>query len=321
MIDCAVILAVGNPTHKSQLVYNRAHAMLPALGKPLVVRIMNPLHRAGIRQFVVVVGVNEGAVASYLNSQWVPNAQVDFVLKPNNVSIPKVLSEIARRHQQPFLLAGYNTITHSHFPVSLLTKYQEYPDSLFLGGAANTLSQSKRHFYAVTEGQVVEEIVQEPPSAGQALTLMDMAVCGGEFVQYLAEMIAETGQFYYQFMDIAAMYRQAGGATHITQTAWTLQIETDRDLLTLNKLLLEDKQDAHTLSELPSSVQVVPPVRIDPQVSVGAGARIGPYVYLERGCNIGSDAVVEHAIILQRVTIAPRATVKDMIVSTRGQIG
>jgi NDP-sugar pyrophosphorylase family protein len=68
LVSCAVVIAVGNIAHQSQLIYNRPRAMLPALGKPLVVRIMDRLYRAGIQKFMVVVGEDEGAVAAYLNT-------------------------------------------------------------------------------------------------------------------------------------------------------------------------------------------------------------------------------------------------------------
>jgi NDP-sugar pyrophosphorylase family protein len=320
LIDCAVILAVGSPAHKTQIAYNRPYAMLPALGKPLVIRIMNPLHRLGIREFIVVVGVNEGAVASYLNSQWVPDAQVDFMLKPNDVSLTKVLSQIAASYKKPFLVASYNSITHAHLPERLLKQHAESPETLILSGAATTLSQSQQHFFAEIDDSAVKRIVTTQPTTNNAVTLTDIAICGQAFVDHLAKVPAETDHFHHQFMDIAALYVQGGGMATVAHTAWVLQIETDYDLLRLNRMLFDEPQDAHTLSEVPASVQITPPVRIDPQVTVGRGAHIGPYVYLEKGCTIGPDTVVENAIILQNATVAANSTVKNVILSPRGQI-
>jgi NDP-sugar pyrophosphorylase family protein len=96
-----------------------------------------------------------------------------------------------------------------------------------------------------------------------------------------------------------------------------LQIESDYDLLTLNRLLLDDGPDTHILSELPASVQIIPPVRIDPNVSVGQGAQLGPRVYLEAGCSIGHHAIVSNAIVLQNAVIASDSQIDDSIISTR----
>src|SRR5690606_33597041 len=112
LINHAVILAVGTPSHNSRLTYNRAHAMLPALGKPLIIRIMNRLYDVGIREYTVIVGENEGAVASYLNTQWVPDAKVKFSLLFGNDSLLKLFQDIARQHRTPFLVCSYNCFTH-----------------------------------------------------------------------------------------------------------------------------------------------------------------------------------------------------------------
>lgn len=320
MIERAVILAVGNPAHHSQIAQNRPRAMFPALGKPLVVRIMNRLHRIGIREYVVVVGVNEGAVASYLNTSWVPNAKVEFVLKSNEDSVTRVLSSVARSYGKPFLVASYNSFTHSYFPESLLRQHEQSERTLILGGAPTTLSSSRQHYFAAQDAERITTISNAKPAEQAAITLTDMAACGQDFVDYLANVQVRTGTFHHQLMDIITQYVNADGAAQLAETAWILQVETDHDLLTLNKLLLDEGQDNHILSELPYTVQVIPPVRIDPQVSVGQGAKIGPHVYLERGCIVGHEALVQNAIILQQAKVPPKATVSGAIMTSHGRV-
>ncbi len=321
LIERAVILAIGSPNHRSLLTYNRTHAMLPALGKPLVARAMDRLHRAGIREFTIVIGENEGAVAAYLNAQWVPNAKVDFLLKSSTDSLHSLLSQVARNYGKPFIVCSYNSFTHTNFPESLIRQHNDYQNQLVLGGATNTLSKSQQHYFAMMDGQKVREITQAAPIDQSGFTLTDLAVCGKDFVQYLAEPpTSQNGAFNWQFMDIAKRYIHTGGSAVVTETSWILQIEADRDLLTLNKHLLNEGQDNHILSEIPYTVQIIPPVRVDPQVSVGQGAKIGPHVYLERGCSIGHEVVLRNAIILEKAVVPARKTVYDTIISTRGPI-
>jgi NDP-sugar pyrophosphorylase family protein len=321
VIERAVILAIGSPNYRSMLTYNRAHAMLPALGKPLVARVMDRLHRAGIREYTIVVGENEGAVAAYLNTQWVPNAKIDFVLKSGPSSLLDILMTVAHRDSRPFMLASYNSYTHHHFPESLLRQHGDFERELILSGATNTLSKSPSHYYAVMDGQRVRDVTQNPQSEQTIFTLTDMAVCGSSFVQFLSDMQGSpSGSFDWELMDIARHYIQSGGVAVVTETNWILQIEADRDLLTLNKLLLNEGHDSHILSELPYTVQIIPPVRIDPQVSVGQGVKIGPHVYLERGCSIAHGVVLRNTIVLERATVPARKAVYDTIISTRGPI-
>ena len=110
MIDSAVILGISSPAIDSQLREQRPRAMLPALGKPMVVRVMDRLYRAGIRRYKVIVGINEGPIASYINNKWMPDAHVEFILKSTQ-SLGFLMSQIARKADKPFLLLGYNSFT------------------------------------------------------------------------------------------------------------------------------------------------------------------------------------------------------------------
>ncbi len=320
MINHAVVVAVGNAAHQSKLIYNRPRAMLPALGRPLVVRVMDRLLRAGIEQYTVIVGEKEGGVAAYLDAHWVANAAVEFVIQSSKHTLAQTLSEIAQRQTAPFMLTSYNCFTHLNFADRLCRRFMNTPGTaLLLTGAGASLSCSSLTRYAMVNESVVTEISVKQNA--QALILTDLAMCGEAFIQYLISLpTTEGGLLCNDLPGIYERYVSGGGAASIVPTSWSLQIDHDPDLLTLNHHLLDEEQDAHILSEMSPTVQIIPPVRIDPQVSVGQYARIGPYAYLESGCSIGEGAVIENAMILGKVMVRAGETVKDAVVATRAHI-
>lgn len=317
-VQCAVVLAVGSPSHHSQLTYNRPQTMLPALGKPLTVRIMDRLYRSGFNHFIVVIGENEGAITTYLGSQWWPNVKVEFVLKSNSTSFSKTLSNVARQYRKPFLITTYNAFTHHSFPDVLLRHHQKYPKALIASGASTTLSKSPHHFFAASDNRQITSISVDASSLSSSLLLNDMAICGQDFVDYLVEHKASP--YPNQLGGLFQDYIQQNGLAYIVESSWLLQIESDADLLTLNKYLLDEGHDAHILSEISDTIQIIPPVRIDPQVSIGQGARIGPYVYLESGCSVGYEATIRNALVFQKAVISSRETISGCIISTRIRI-
>lgn len=322
MVKHAVILAVGNPDHHSRLIYNRAHAMLPALGKPLVVRIMDRLYRIGIRKYTVVVGASEGAVAAYLNTHWMPDVAIEFVLKTANDSLLKLLRNIAQKHASPFILCSYNSFTHTHFPERLIKQYEAHPESLVFSAAESTLSKSGQLQYAILDGHNIKALTRIPQPNQRTMTLTDFTVCGTQVIAYLHQPPPQNlkGEFGWQLAEIARHFLESGGSGIVATASWILQVQTDYDLIILNKHLLDEGVDAHILSELPYTVQVIPPVRIDPQVSVGQGSKIGPHVYLERGCSIGCDVIISNSIVLEESTVPSNKTVFDTIISPRGPV-
>lgn len=323
MINKAVIIAVGNPHHRSQLTYNRVHAMLPALGKPLVVRIMNRLYRIGIREYVVIVGHQEGTVASYLSNSWMPDVKINFRLLYGHETLTSILKQITTQDKSPFMLCAYNCFTQSRFPESLAQQYEEGNIHLVLSAATGTLSNSPQQYYAEMTDYIVKAIDRADARGKSAHALVNLAMCRGEFNQFIADIDPESlgkNAMGWGFLDLAQKYVSQGGKTSMAETAWALQIETDRDLLTLNRHLLDEGNDSHLLSEVPYTVQITPPVRIDPQVSIGQGARIGPHVYLEKGCSIGRDSVLRNTIVMSKANVPADRNVSDTIITTRGPI-
>lgn len=318
----AVILATGHPAHKSQLAQDRPRAMLPALGKPMVVRVMEQFYRAGIRHYILILGLNEGGVASYLSRQWVPDATFEIILQTENDDLLTSLIQIAKKRNEPFLFASYNSFTHERFAISLLRLQEENPSNLILTGAKSALSLPNQAYYANTEGQKIFKISLQKPESAQHATLLDYASCGQSFITYLTALQRDPKETFGQnFLEIVEDYLTTPhAAVTLGETSWILRIESDSHLLMLNRKLLEDSNDSHILSELPFSVKIIPPVRIDPLVSVGEGATIGPNVYLEKGASVGYGATVSNALILGRGVVSANTRVENAIVSIRGAI-
>jgi NDP-sugar pyrophosphorylase family protein len=295
--------------------------MLPALGKPFVVRIMDRLRRIGVNQFVVVVGVDEGALASFLNTQWYPDVKVEFKLRAGGESLATILSEIVQEYPEPFIVTTYTSFAQANFPERLLNTFEKDGlDDLLLSVAPTTLSNVNPDAfeYALVEGERVVTIVRERPRGVPVMFLGEMAVGGPGFIEYLAK--SSYLPFTNQLTDVFRGYMTYGGAAYAAEAAWLLPVKADIDLLTLNRHLLDEDQDAHILSEIHPSVRIVPPVRVDPSVSIGQGAKIGPHVYLESNSSVGQGASLSNTMVLQNVVIPAGAVVQDVIVSSRAHI-
>ncbi len=319
-IEYAVVLAIASPSHVSGLTKSRPHAMLPALGKPLVVRVMNQLLQHNIKKFIVVVGINEGSVASYLNTNWVPNVELEFVLKSDYESLSSTLAQIARKLDQAFFLVNYNTFTQPQFISTAINMAENDTNSLILAGTNSTLSQSNHHAFATTNNNSVTGISSAPPDdLSSSMLIANMAICGMSFVQFLKDlpMRVGTGSLHQQLIDILHVYAQTPDQqVTLGRTAWILHVNSDQDLMLLNYQLLEEGRDAHILSELHPSVHINYPVRIDPGVSIGQHAEIGPHVYLENGASIGTGAKIRRSIVLDRASIPPKSDVEDVVVAS-----
>lgn len=316
MIDSAVILAIGQPTHQTTLTQQRPRAMLPALGKPMVVRVMDRLYQAGIRDYIVLLGMDEGPVAAYLNRQWMPDANVTFEINTEGASLASLLAKVARQLDNPFMIAAYNSFMYERFVQSLVLMHDDHPEDLIVTGAHLSLSPDAKNYYAVADDLLIQSVTTEKPGE-KHFVLGNHVIVGKHMVAQLAQASDAALRDYGSNLGqlVTHYLTQPDAKARIGETSWLLRIESDAHLLTLNKRLLEDSNDAHILSELPYTVKLIPPVRIDPQVSVGQGVILGPHVYVERNASIGYGAKLSNTIVLEGSSIRSDSEVSDSIVA------
>ncbi len=311
MIEQAVILATGYGVRLGSLIKDRPKAMLPVLGKPIVIRVMDRLREAGIRNFIVVVGEHEGEVASYLNTSWVPDAKIQIALQPDVRGPVDALGCASGYLTGPFILASCDVLTpYGHIP-ALIKHFNSTKADMTLSlvsAAANPQLDG-----VTTNGDAITEITDKAPTGRRSLGSFPLYACSKRLLNYTS------GAARSMVGAVQSLLKADGKVNYVT-AEWYLHLNAEIDLLTINKRLLREDRDTHILSELPTSVHVTPPVRIDPQVSIAPGAKIGPNVYIESGAHVGRDAVIWDSLILRNADIADNEVVHGQIVARRARI-
>lgn len=316
MIEQAIILAVGHGSHLGVLTKVRTKVMLPVLGKPIVARIMERLREAGVKRFVVIIDEEGGQAAAYLKGSWYPDLEVNFSLQVMDSGTGEALAMAAAQLREgPFFLVSSDVLTPVEFLPQLAEWFEISGKALVVGGGQTQYSQQENLFPVEMDGDVVGRIypsLDHYPEAAYGAFLV--YACKQEVLPYL------TGQKrpVYKEGDLAVALQQVIDdrlPVGCMLADWYVRLNHEGDLLTINKYLLQEGRDAHILSELPGSVHIIPPVRIDPQVSVGQGAFIGPNVYLESGCTVGQNAKVDNAVVLSGATIHAGDYVTGRVIS------
>ncbi len=303
MIQQAVILAAGQGKRLGQLTRERPKSMLPVLGKPIVARVMDRFRDAGIRRFVVVVGENDGQMASYLNHSWYPDAEIHFVLQAVPTGTVDALLAAAPHLDGPFLLTAVDNLTSAAHISNLITRFHEHPDhlavlSLLEGPAADI----RRSSGVVLNNGRVEEIVEKPDQPRTSWLSFMLYAFAFDYLRFLPDVpVSVRGER--ELVSAIQAGITAGRRVGYVIADWRLHLTRELDLLAINQQFLRENRDTHILSEIPSSVKIAPPVRIDPNVSIGPGAEIGPNVYLESGVTVGQRGIVRNAVLLRGATI------------------
>jgi bifunctional UDP-N-acetylglucosamine pyrophosphorylase/glucosamine-1-phosphate N-acetyltransferase len=315
VIEQAVILAAGRGTRLGPLTKDRPKSMLPVLGKPIVVRVMDRMREAGIRRFVVVVGERDGAVASYLSSSWYPDTQVRFALQTVPTGTVDALLLAKPFIDGPFLLSAVDNLTSPEHVHNLIARFHEAPDSLAtLSLIASTSEQIRKSAGVVVEENRITAVEEKPENPRGAWASIMLYAFSQHMFDYLPHVqVSDRGEREL----VSAIQAGIADGHHVgyAATDWRLHLTRELDLLAINRQLLSEGRDAHILSEIPGSVHIIPPVRIDPHVSVGQDAHIGPNVYLEAGATIGQGAILRNSLVLQDATVPAGEQVVNEIIS------
>ncbi len=319
MIEQAVIIAAGGAVRLGPLTKDRPKAMLPVLGKPIVVRIMDRMREAGIHRFVVVVGEYEGAVAAYLNTSWVPEAKVQIVLQPSPRGVANALDCAAGYITGPFLVATCDNLTPPDHVANLIKRFNEQSVDMVISVVSGLVGDVADLPGVTTEGDRVTNFSSDAPRSRRGLAAFTLHACGKRILNHLNGGTHGT-QTNFELCTAIQGLITSGGKIGYYNAEWHMHLAKELDLLTINKRLLREGRDTHILSEIPSSVQITPPVRIDPKVSVSPGAKLGPNVYLETGASVGQDAVIWDSMILSNAAVGDKEILHGQLVSRRDRI-
>lgn len=313
MIEQAVILAAGQGAGLGALTHYRTRATLPILGKPVMVRVMDRMREAGIRRFVVVIGAQDGSLASYLNSSWYPHTEVEYVLQPVARGPVDALKMAAKYVSDDFLLASIEDLTPpEHIPM-LIERFVQTDADVVISVVHETEDLSVE---AVVDGKRIIDIRYRPDVPTGGLAPFMVYACRRDFATYVKSIKNPRRVM----TDVIQALIADEGHVGLVEAEYRYQLAADVDLLIVNNHYLDEGRDSYILSELPGTVTVIPPVRVDPGVRVGQGVRLGPYVYLESGCSIGDSAQIANAVVLQNAAIVSGEVCENQIVMRNHRI-
>jgi NDP-sugar pyrophosphorylase family protein len=89
------------------------------------------------------------------------------------------------------------------------------------------------------------------------------------------------------------------------------------DLLNINRHYLLSGDDRPQLAPytVGPNTRLITPLRIESGVVIGADCTIGPNVYIERDCQIGTGSSIRDAVILREAEVPAGSHIADRVIS------
>jgi len=326
----AVVLAAGEGSRMRPLTYTRPKAMLPIANKPILEHLLVEAGKAGIREFILVVGYHDEQVRSYFGKGQKWGVNIDYCSQQRQLGTADAIRMVESLVDENFLVINGDIIVDQKNISKLANK------------SDNTISvvevEDTRDLGVVelNEGKVVRiyEKTEKPPShmANAGLYL---------FTPDIFNAISQTSKSprgEYEITESLQLMVDKGYHIAYQEISYWLDFSYPWDLLTANESLLAGIE-LKNLGEVEGNVvmkgvvsidkvtivrsgsYIVGPVIIGQGCDIGPNCYIRPYTSIGDGCHIGSAVEVKNSIIMRSSKIPHHNYVGDSIIGEECNFG
>lgn len=326
----AVILAAGEGSRMRPLTYTRPKVMLPIANKPILEHLLIEVKKAGIREFIFIVGYHDEQVRQYFGNGESWRVSINYCSQRKQLGTADAIRMAEGLVDGNFLVINGD----------IIVKQQDIAD--LASGRDNTMSvvevadTSGLGLVELAGGKVVHiyEKVEKPPShtANAGLYL---------FTPQIFDVISRTPQSprgEYEITDSLQLLIDQGCRIAYQPLGYWLDISYPWDLLAANEALMKEIQ-AQRLGQVEDNVTIKEPVSIGKgtivrsgsyivgPVLIGQDCDIGPNCYIRPctaigdGCHIGAAVEVKNAIIMNNTAIPHLNYVGDSVIGEECNLG
>ena len=308
-----VILAAGRGSRMQGLTETRPKAMLPVVGKPIIVRVVEQLQRAKISRIIIVISAKDTDIRPYFESTPPAGVSVQFVIQPYAGGMAHALMQVAPYIDEPFVVTACDSLYPADFYAELVQRHIEHTAPATLALMQLPPEVIPRASSVEIAGGLVTRIVEKPTLAEAPSDIGSLALYAfnPDLLVYLQRVpVSARGEMELQDA-IQMMIRDSGGLGYV-QTPWRWELTIPTDLWELNIWWL---RQTPALNVSPDGISTVPPVFVENGVLIPPDVRLGEVVYIESGAQIGAGARLERSVVLRDGVVEAGETVCDKLVS------
>ena len=319
----AVILAAGEGTRMHPLTYTRPKVMLPIANKPILEHLLIEVKKAGISEFIFIVGYHDEQVRDYFGSGERWGVNIEYCSQRRQLGTADALKMVAGLAGRNFLVINGDIIVGQQ-DIGRLTNKNENTLSIIEVEDAEDVGVVE-----VRQGEVVRiyEKAEKPPSrmANAGLYL---------FTSDIFDAISKTPKSLrgeYEITDSIQLMIDKGQPVSYQEISHWLDFSYPWDLLTANEYLLA-MIEPQNLGEVEKNVvlkgvvsigkntvvrsgsYIVGPVIIGQDCDIGPNCYIRPATSIGDNCHIGAAVEVKNSIIMKGSKIPHHNYVGDSII-------
>lgn len=315
----AVVMAGGKGTRLRPLTCDLPKPLVPLCGRPVLEYLFDLLIRSGIEEAVVTLGYLSEQIRRRYPDGTYKTLRLTFSDEAKPLGTAGSVRKAAAGFTEPFFVVSGDAVCD--FDLGKIMDYHKAS-----GAQATVVAYSvddPREYGLIDkdcEGRIRRFL--EKPSWGQATT--DLANTGIYILDpsCLAEIPADEPFDFAHDLFPLLLRRNAPLFCYHAEGYWCdvgdigAYLRTQRDLLQgrVRFPLRKAEDGIYVRDTLPAgNYTLVPPVFIDSQADVGAGAVIGPYTVLGAETTVGQGARIRGSVLMERASVQSLAALQDAV--------
>ena len=313
-------MAAGKGSRLHPITLKRSKAMLPILGKPIVERVMENIYANGVKDFILVVSQDDRDIVKYFNEESELEVNITFVVQEERLGMANALQCAAPFIHQDFVLSACDNLAPVQHVAELIERQQadETIHATLSLMHIDPSSVSKTGIVELMDGRVTHIVEKpHPEEAPSNIASLPLYVFTPRILDYLPQ-VSRSPRGEYELQDAIQMLIEVdGGVQGVFFVEGRLTLTGPDDLLTINRHYLLNGYDRPQLAPFTvgNNTHLITPLRIEQGTIIGEGCVIGPRVYIERDCHIGSNVTIKDAVVLRESAIEDGAMVIGQVVS------
>jgi len=313
-----VILAAGRGKRLYPITVTRSKAMQPVAGKPIVERVMDLLVANGVGDFVLVISSDDKDITRYFQKDSDIEADVRFIYQVERKGMAHALMTAAPLIGEDFILSACDNLVAEADVARLVRFWQTTPKPNAILTLMPVESERIRSGATVgLDGSWITHIIEKPRPEEilSNFASLPLYLFSPRIFDYLPEVpLSARGE--YELQDAIQMLIARDGQVGSVVVDRRLTLTNAADLLAINRdYLMRDAGPPHLEPHsVGPNTQLVTPLRIEQDASIGRDCIIGPNVYVEGGCHIGNDVTLRDAVVLRGARVADGETRAGQVV-------
>jgi NDP-sugar pyrophosphorylase family protein len=333
----AIVLVGGEGTRLRPLTYGTPKPMVPIHNVPFLARTMVRLYDAGIRDIILPAGYMPQAISDYFGDGSRLGLNITYVIEEEPLGTAGALKNVESHITGPFFVLNGDILTS--LDLRAMIEYHEEKRGLGVLHLIHAEDPSAFGCVVHDENGRISQFIEKPPKGTEPTN----EVNAGTYLleREVLRLIPPGRKVSIERETFPAILRQAqddkGGVPRqprddrglyafTTDDYWMdlgkpeHYLAAHRDILSgVMPLKLEPGITGNGASGVRANI--VPPVHIDPGVTMAISATVGPNVALGPGCTIGERAIVRDSVLWDDVRVGADAVIEESIIASRARIG